>query len=371
MNLISLIILSFLSVNLYASLTLEEEKKYDELEGPAFIKRLVKDKKFEEVVYQFPKLDKKEKELGLFYYYLGESYYFLKKFDKSDEALERAEKYKVSKFHNSLRGRVSYELKEYKKCALYFGKVDKLNFPSQDWEQYFQCLILAKNEKVAIELALREDIDDDDFFLESQKNLINYKLITIAEDFRHKKLLKCKSPDFYLKLWHKVVDSKIIDLKILESAHLCHPKSLEITATLVKALFNEGRYHSIAFLFESLNMIEKGYIKHTAEFYKVAGRSVVADYFFLQVDEDDYFLSQSSKFLDKENYAGLFTIPYRNELVKSNKDLSYALAYSQFKYLALNDSLKSLQKQKKLNARDEQLAKLIGQCRELDWQCRP
>lgn len=82
--------------------------------------------------------------------------------------------------------------------------------------------------------------------------------------------------EFYLHLWAILEKNKLNDLSVLESAHACHPKALEITSHLVKTLFSEGQYHSIAHIFESLSTEDETYLKHAAEFYKVAGRNTVA-----------------------------------------------------------------------------------------------
>jgi hypothetical protein len=157
----------------------------------------------------------------------------------------------------------------------------------------------------------------------------------------------------------------------LENAHACHPKAMEITSALVKAFFQEGKYHSIAYLFEVLSNEDVLYLKHTAEFYKVAGRESVADYFFSLGKKGDWYMAKSANFLKQENYAALLTIPFKPSTLLKNSDLSYAIAYSHFKYLELSASKSILDLSDKKNNQKNQLAVMIEKCRQLDWQCRP
>lgn len=83
-----------------------------------------------------------------------------------------------------------------------------------------------------------------------------------------------------MSLWTVLESEKVTDINVLEIGHACHPHAIELTSLLVKNLFNEGKYHSIAYIFETLSVEDLSYLKHAAEFYKVAGRNTVADYFF-------------------------------------------------------------------------------------------
>lgn len=370
MNLINLAILFLLSFNSFA-LTLEEERKYDELEGLAFIKALVKDKKYDEVVKQFSSALDKSEQKGELYYYLAESYFALKNYTKAHNTLQKAEKFNKTPELYALWGKTYSYLKKYQSCSGAYEKVPKTNFPSEHWSYYFDCLKKAHKDREALSLALKNQIEDPDFFILSQRILLNHALVRIAQEKRELYLNKCRDIHFYLRLWQEMESSKRNDIFVLEAGHACHPKAMELTGLLVKQLFQLGHFHTIAFLFEELSASDQEYIKHTAEFYRVAGRAGVSDYFFLLGDEQDYFLSRSTFFLAQENYAALLSIPFKTEALRGNKDLSYAVAYSNFKYLNLKASEITLGLTSKKTSRDKQLASLVEQCRELDWRCRP
>lgn len=354
------------------ALTLEEERKYDELEGLAFIKALISDKKYEEVIRQFPDVSKKKSELRQLHFHLAEAHFHLKGYQKAHESLVEGEKYeRPFSLYYSLWGRTSAKLRKFSDCRSFFKNISLKDIHSQDWETYYNCLIKSGNAAEAVSLALNAGLQDQDFFLMAQRTFITHGLYTIAAEQRVSYQVECRTVDFYLRLWTEVQKMKAPDISVLEMGHACHPKAMEVTSHLVKALFQEGKYHTIAYLFEVLSSEERSYLKHTAEFYKVAGRNTVADYFFTLGDEHDYILARSSYFLNQENYAALLTIPFRADTVKKNKDLSYALAYSHFKFLALDASSATLEHYGKKSIRSQQLEGLIEQCREMDWRCRP
>ena len=370
MNLISFVLFIFLSINAFAALTLDEERKYDELEGASFLKALILDKKYAEVQEQFHYLKIKAGEEGEVYYYLALSHFELKKFKEGRATLLKASKFKTPVDFYALWGRTEARLKDYSACREKFQKLKNEFIRGSDWEIYFSCLVKT-NEEEALRLALNSKLNNADFFLESQGILLSNELLELGKTNRDHFLEKCQSVEFYLRLWRLLEKKKVSDLSVLERAHACHPKAMEITSQLVKALFNQGRYHSVAQLFETLSAEDETYLKHAAEFYKVAGRNNVADYFFGLGKEEDYLLHRSSYFLNHENYAGLLSIPLRPEVLGKNKDLSYALAYSYFKYFSLDESKAILGHVSEMNNRDKALINLIDQCRELDWRCRP
>lgn len=370
MNLINLAILFLISFNSFA-LTLEEERKYDELEGLAFIKALVDDKKYDEVIKQFSSISRKSDQLGELYYYLAESYFALKDYTNAHNSLQKAEKFNKSLELYTLWGKTYSYLKKYNSCSEAYKKIPTASFPSEHWTYFFDCLLKANKAKEALSLALDEQIQDPDFFILSQKVLLEHALVQTAKKKRELYLNKCHDIHFYLRLWQEMESSQATDLAVLEAGHACHPKAIELTGLLVKYLFQIGQFHTIAFLFEELSASDQEYIKHTAEFYRVAGRGGVSDYFFLLGEEEDYLLSRSTFFLAQENYAALLSIPFKTEALIGNKDLSYAVAYSNFKYLNLKTSEVTLGLTAKKTSRDKQLENLLEQCRELDWRCRP
>ncbi|MGE3609549.1 MAG: tetratricopeptide repeat protein [Bacteriovoracaceae bacterium] len=351
-------------------MSLEEERKYDELEGLPFIKALMADKKYDEVIKQFPALTKKESDLGELYYYLGESHFFLKEFSKAKKVLQKAQKFHVPEQFYALYGNVEFQLKNFKSCSRFFNKMNPSNIKSQDWQIYYECLEKSGEHSHALELSLNYSSSDEDFFLEAQKLFLKYQLHEMAFQKQNEFLKSCRPADFYLKLWSIFENQHSPDIAILEKGHACYPKSSEITAVLIKELFQKGAYHSIAYLFDVMSAEDKLYVKHAAEFYKVAGRYVVADYFFSLSEEKDFIMARSSYYLDHENYAALISIPYKGDLLKSNKDLAYALAYSHFKFLSLEKSLHAISAGANFG-RGDQLIQLVHQCEKLDWRCRP
>lgn len=354
MNLIKLLFLCFVAYKAQA-MSLDDEKKYDELEGAEFLKALVTDKKFSEVVKQFPTVRKDN--VSEVYYYLAFSHYELKNYKEAEKALQKGGSGK-EKFY-SLWGNVAYKLKLKDVCREKFGKINKEKFFTTDWKVYFSCL---KKEE-ALLLALNFKSEDQEFVLESQKILISNELKFEASFKRKNYLNTCREGDFYLRLWNVTKDSDV-----LENGHACHPGMAELSSVLIKELFEDGKFHSIAYLFDSMSAEDRMYFKHAAEFYKVAGRNVVADYFFTLGDEKDFILARSSYFLSQENYAALLTIPFKPQM-KANKDLAYALAFSYFKYLALGESKKLLADGTTGN--QKQLLNMVEQCQKLDWRCRP
>ena len=370
MNLISIIFISLFTFHAFA-LTADEEKKYDELEGLPFLRALILDKKYDEVIRQYPAISKKKQDLGHFHYTLAEAKFFLKNYKEAFIVLQEGSQYKnLPDDFYKLWGRTSFFLKKYKTCSDFFLKSGIKTLSGDDWDLFGTCLEKTNKDQL-LKLVLNHQTVDFDFFLISQKYLIKNGLRTFAEEKRRNFLTSCLPVDSYFRIWSALEIGKVIDLNVLEAAHACHPGSIELTSLLIKNLFNEGKYHSIAYIFETLSAQDVTYLKHAAEFYKVAGRNTVADFFFTLGDEDGFLLAKSSQYLNKENYAGLLTIPFKPDLLKSNKDLIYALAYSQFKYLQLDSSRDLLMSQLKKNSRDQQLEMLIEKCKELSWKCRP
>jgi tetratricopeptide (TPR) repeat protein len=371
---LSLIKILFLFLFSFSALALteEEEKKYDELEGLAFLEALIKDKKYQEVIKQYPAISKDQRKMALYHYTLANAHFHLKEFKKSYEILERGNQAKgKNPDYNKLWARTSSELKKFKDCSSLFSKVPKSSISGSDWKIFGNCLVENGEEDKLVNLVLNHKTHDFDFLLLNQKILSRNGLHSFAKEKRAKFLSSCLEVDDYLSLWTVLESEKVTDIKVLEIGHACHPHAIELTSLLVKNLFNEGKYHSIAYVFETLSVEDLSYLKHAAEFYKVAGRNTVADYFFILGDEDGYLLARSANFLNQENYAGLMTIPFKSSFLRSNKDLIYAVAYSQFKYLNLDTSLSTLTVQTKKSSRDLQLEGLIDQCKSLGWKCRP
>lgn len=366
MNLISLLIF-ILTFNAFG-LTQDEEKKYDELEGLAFVQALSLDKKYEEVIKQYPGLSKKQNELGRLHFYLGEAHFNLKNYSKAFDVLTKGEKFeRPSSDYLKLWAQTAAALKKRDVCSELYGRLKLQDINGIHWPIYFHCL---KSEK-ALSIALKHNSREVDYVMEVQGLLIKNSLQHIAREKRRSFLSRCANVNDYFRLWGKLEEVELRDMQVLEMAHACHPDAIEITSLFIKNLFIEGQFHSIAYLFQDLSAKDKEYIKHTAEFYKVAGRNTIADYFFSLGDEGSFVLNRSSRLLNDENYAGLLSIPFKREMLNQKKDLAYALAYSYFKFLSLDASHATLLAQSKKNSKDEQLGGLIEKCRALGWRCRP
>ncbi|MCM2349784.1 MAG: hypothetical protein NDI69_07170 [Bacteriovoracaceae bacterium] len=371
MNLINFFFIALFSFSVLA-LTEEEEKRYDELEGLPFLHALIVDKKHHEVIKQFSSIEKNKDQLGQYYYYLSEAHFSLKNYQKAFTALEQGSKFKnLPGDYYKLWARTASALKKHSICSELYLKSGLNNIVGADWDTFADCLNKSGQVDKLLGVLLNHQSEDMDYFLVGQKYLIRKGLVSFADNLRQKFLSTCAEPGTYLKLWETLEAEKIRDIKVLETAHACHPKAIELTGLLVKNLFLEGKYHSIAHIFENLSLQDPTYLKHAAEFYKVAGRQVIADYYFIFGDENEFLLSKSAKFLTQENYAGLLTVPLKHEMILQNKDLAYAIAYSQFKYFDLDASRSTLFTQVKRNSRDQQLERLIEQCRTLQWKCRP
>lgn len=355
------------------ALTQDEKKKYDELEGLPFIKALVQDKKFAAVIEEFPAVFKQKENLGELYYNLALSHFFLKHYELAFKSLKKSESLKKNDddFYK-LWARSAHALKRFNICVDHFQKVKLEHIEGTDWILFADCLEKNSNKNLLLKVFFTHKSNDEDFFLTQQNVLLKNGLYSYANEYRESYLESCKpNPKSYMSLWNLIDSFKFSDQSILETAHACHPAALEITSLLVKNLFSQGKFHSIAYLFETISASQKEYLKHTAEFYKVAGRNYVADYYFSLGDESGFLLSQSSKFLNAENYASLITIPFKRSMILGNTDLAYALGYSQFKYNNLEGAKKSIVALSKKTTRDELLLKLIDKCTELDWRCRP
>jgi hypothetical protein len=96
-----------------------------------------------------------------------------------------------------------------------FKQVSQEKIKSEDWEIYFNCLIKNKNPEGALGLALNGKIENEDFFLVSQRTLLTYGLNNFALEKREVFLRSCHTVEFYLRLWDEMSKLKKSDLKLL------------------------------------------------------------------------------------------------------------------------------------------------------------
>lgn len=353
------------------ALTQDEAKKYDELEGLSFIKALSADKKFHAVIKEFPNVTKRAEDNEELIYHLAFAHFSLKQYKDAFVLLKQAGSGVHAPHFYILKARSAHALKLYSNCSESFQEVKRSLISGQDWSLYANCLEESGNTKYLIEVFLNNESEDEDFFIVGQRVFLKNSLFQTALDRRNNFYEKCRSNKTYLDLWSLLQEYKLAEPLALEVAHSCHPEALEITSLLVKELFSQQKFHSIAFLFETMAYQNQEFLKHAAEFYKVAGRPTIADYFFSIGDENSFVLSRSAKFLASENYSGLMAIPFKKEIIDENKDLAYAISYSYFKFFQLADAKKINSQSITPNSRDQVLKNLIQKCLELDWRCRP
>jgi len=370
--LIKFIILYLLILNTFA-LTKDEDKKYDELEGFPFIKALYKDKKYSDVIKFGSRITVDPDKVGDLNFYLADSYYQIKNYQKAETLLienEKKTKSDTNQFFLTF-AKVQYELKNYTQCIANLNRVNKWVLNAEDWSLFSLCHELNNQADELLDTMININTGDFDFFLESQKILLKNSLHGLASEKRHTFLTTCFKQNDYLALFTLLEKFKIQDQLSLELAHRCHSLSLEITSHLIKHHFKSGNFHSTAYLFSDLSLNDPAFFKHTTEFYKIANRNYVSEYYSTLSDNETYILSKTERYLKDENMALIYSLPLETFTIKENQDLSYAKAYSQLKYLQLTEVKKSIASFKKKTTKEEGFIQLYNKCLSLDWRCRP
>lgn len=365
--------ISLLVAFLASALTAEDEKKYDELEGIVFIKALYKDKKYSELVKYSNLKQISNSDKGDFNFYLADSYLNLQKFDLAEKYFNEAIHFKITEsslYYLSL-SKLKFAKKQFGECVVVYENVNKWIMNYEDWKRYSTCLENNQDIDKLVSTYLNYNISDFDYVLEAQRILLKYGLREIAKDKREEYFSNCKSIDDFLAMFNLMEDAKVKDHQLKELAHRCHPKSLEISSHLIKEIFQKDYNHSIANLFFELSIDDIAFRKHASEFYKASRRSEVAYYFATISDESTYVLSRAERSLNQENMALLFSLKVPNNLLSTNKDLSYAKAFAALKYLQLDTVDAILKNIPKKNTKEEQLAALVSKCKEFDYKCRP
>lgn len=377
MNWINLLLPFFIILNSFA-LTLEDEKKYDELEGFVFVKTLFSDKKYYEVIKHGENINSdnlvKNEELGDFYYFMANSYFNVKKLDLAKLYLDKSKvlnKSNPNEFYLTY-AKLNYEQKNFEECILNLDKVNKWILKLDDWKLYTKCFEAENKIDDLLAIYLNTSIDDFDYILEAQRVLIKYNLLQIAKDFRSKLSNKCYEVNDYINLLTILEESKIKDVDLIELAHRCHPKSVDVSGHLIKTLYQESLNNSLAYLFLDLSLDDSKFRKHTAEFYKVAKREIESYYYSSIADNETYVMARADKYLNSENVALLYAMPIHSSLLSKNRDLTYAKSYAALKYSKQDEARSILIKNyTKKTAKEDNLLAIIDKCNELDYKCRP
>ncbi len=360
------------SFNAFA-ISQEDLKKYDELEGLAYIETLYSDKKYDLVISEYNKVTLTKNDLDRASFILASSYYIKNDYNKSMNTLNKISQLYVSNFKNDvhlLAAKNYLAFKDYFQCSQKLNNVELTFLKKDDWKLFTKCY-LESDKKFLLNKFLSLDFNDEEYQLQAQWVLIKHGLQVFAKEKRTNFLEKCRSEVFYLDLIKILSDSKIEDPNTLEMAHACLPQSTEVTGHLVKILFKKEQFHSVAYLFENMASINLDFNKHTAEFYKVAGRKSTAQYFYSGTTNQQFSLSQLENFVNSEKFSGVLTYPLADIDLTKSKDLNYALQYALFKFGLNNEALKSLNLEKNKSDKQKNLIALAQKCFELGWKCRP
>lgn len=350
----------------------DDRKKYDELEGLPYIQALYNDKRFENLLVESSKLSPSKGLEKDFYYLVASSYYLVRKYQDSINVLLKNSVFlKGHSDYSLLLSRNYFSLSQFKLCSDEINKVSLELIHGDDWKIFRTCNERSNNYSQLLSVFLKNKIQDQDFFIQGQIVLLENSLHYLGMEYRQIFLERCLSVEAFLELNSVLEKFKIKDKILLERAHQCHPNASEVTSLLVKQLFTEGKFHSIAYLFEVMNAENPEFTAHVAEFFKVAGRVQVAEYYFLQADEPSYMLARASSFLAQEKFSELVTFPFDKLTISKNKDLSYALGFSAFKNGNNILATKYLTDKKSTNTKELALLDLIQKCKGLSWKCRP
>lgn len=373
MNWIKYIFIFFISFNIFA-LSLDDEKKYDELEGFSFVKALYLDKKYKEVIKYADNLKINSNDLGDYFYYIADAYLNMQQYSLSQNYMEKAANLNKSNSNDYYLSyaKLNFELKNYKGCTDKIEKVNKWVLKLSDWKLYTKCLESDNRIDDLLSLYLNTSIDDFDYILESQRVLIKYKLIETARLNRLKLMSRCYFVNDYINLISILDDNNIKDNEIVELAHRCHPKSIDVSGHLIKRLFTNNLNNSIAYLFYDLSLDDVKFRKHAAEFFKVASRFIESYYFSSIADSETYVMSRAENYLNSESIAKLYSMPIESSLLKKNRDLSYAKSFAALKYSRNNEAYDFLIKYiDKRSTKEDLLLTMIKKCQEMDYKCRP
>ena len=371
---IKFIFIFFLVVNNSFSLTVEEEKKYDEFEGAEYLAALYKDKKYNEILKYYPKLNKSEqKEVSALEAY-GISLYEFGEYSRAVDILQKIEnqtKLDSSYFYLTLT-KASSNQQKFTECFNFFKEINPYRLTKEDWSLGVSCLEksnIALNEKIDFYLTVRGAIVD---YLPSVMDaLYKHQLHLEVEDLLSTFKKECRPITDIVIVSEVIEKNKQSPLDFLEYARLCYPSSLEIVSIIVRKYHDLGLYHSIARLFENLSIEDTSFYRHTAEFYRLSGRDVLGEYFLNFTTDDNYVLAKASKYINEESYAKLLNFPVPLNELNKNAELSYALAFAQFKFNTADTALMTLAKVIKPNDRVEMLKALSKKCLELSWRCKP
>lgn len=360
-NFFIILFLNFSTINLcWSNLTPDEEKKYDEVDGLKFLEVLLKDQKYNEAIDQFKKYSPQKKDATTFHLLIGQAYFSLSRYNEAKNELEKITQ-DFSHEYFLLRGKIAYELKTNQDCIDALKKV-----MPEGIEYYLECLSRTQhNDEIYKTLSLLDNKNDAHQVLKV-KYLIDLRLINEAQIAVSEQINQCPTTSYFFKV-QELLEKKNIKLSnFWETAHYCHPESLEINSEHIKSLFVNDQKISLQNQFQTMAFIDPQYFQHSNEFFKHAGINE-ANYLhhLLNPDDKSYYEFKLQNYIEKENYVMATTLASK---ISSN---DYALAYSYFMTNNFNNADKILKTKVKRNSEETKLLTILQDCQKLNWRCRP
>jgi hypothetical protein len=349
-----------ISFSLFAELTPDEEKKYDETEGIKFLEQLVQDQKYQDAIELFKTYKPSKKNQTKYNLLTAKSFYHLKRFSEAKQTLENT----TTDFNQEyylLRGLVSYELKNYEGCTTLLKRSQPMGV-----ETYLKCLKLTKRESEIYNTINTLQATNENEHILKIKYLLDLKLFEEAKINIIHFSKNCPSLSSLLEVLEQ---SNIYKLKISEQyerIHYCYPDQAEATAPFIKELFYNEQKISLQLQFQKLANLDAIYYQHSSEFLKHSGY-IEASYFqhILNPDFKSYQQFKIQKSLEDEQL--IKTSTFRPE----TQENLYALAYAHFLTNNAEQSINVLNLKKIRNDQENRLLELSKQCLKADWRCRP
>jgi hypothetical protein len=344
----------------FAELTPDEEKKYDESDGIKFLEQLVQDQKYQDAIDLFKKYNPNKIYQTKYNLLTAKSYYHLKKFIEAKQILEKT----TTDFNQEyylLRGLVAFELKHYEDCAALLKHSQPMGI-----ETYLKCLKLTKRESEIYQTISTLQLTSENEHILKIKYLLDLKLFEEAKVNILRFGINCPSLNSFLQVLEQ---SNIHKLKIneqYERIHYCYPEQAEATAPFIKELFNNNQAISLQLQFQNLANLDATYYQHSSEFLKHSG-NIESSYFqhLLNPDLKSHLQFKIQKSLEDEQL--IKTSTFR----PINQENLYALAYAHFLTNNAEQSIKVLNLKENRNDQENRLLELSHQCKQADWRCRP
>jgi hypothetical protein len=358
--LIKFIVIFVFSFSVFAELTPDEEKKYDETDGIKFLEQLVQDQKYQEAIDLFKRYHPNEKNRNNYNLLIAKSYYHLKMFVAAKKVLQQS----TSNFdqeYNFTRGLIAFELKEYEECVAILNR----SLP-KGLDTYLKCLESTNKYQEIYQAILTIPSGPEIDQLLYIKYLLKLNLFEEAKISVNKMMVNCPSLNLFLEIVEQVEKNKIIINSLYEKIHYCYPDQQESLAPFIKKLFSNNQSYSLQLQFQNLAALDYSYYQHSSEFLKNAG-ATESTYFqhLLNPDKKSYLQFKFQKSLEEEQLLKTKTISTENQ------ENAYALAYANFLTNDAEKSLEILSGKKNKTAQESRLLELSQSCIQIGWRCRP